>query len=113
MLEKTFAVLIDHDWSTGSSTNGPTLAARTDALRRLLEPSINLKQMGPGLFCFREGDKEAAYEAVDHLEDWIAFNSLRYAFTEISSLEEDFETWKIEHDNMLQEQYDRGGLIRK
>lgn len=114
MTDQKIALIVDTDWTKSGPVAPNTLQTRIDALRRQLEERINLKQLGPGLFGFYSAQKEDAFEAVDRLEDWISHNCLRATFIEISSLEEDFESWKIDYDERMRTLYEKGGgLLQK
>jgi hypothetical protein len=105
MKHKFLALVIDHDRRYGGPMKAVEFMAKTDAIKRLLDATVIVKELAPGLLTFDLTQKDKAIAAVADLKsdyNCTLTSSLHLTFAEIQSIEDEFAPWyylKMETDN--------------
>ena len=96
MKHKFLALVIDHDRRYGGPMNAVEFMAKTDAIKRMLDAKVIVKELAPGLLTFDLTQKDEAIAAVTDLKfdcNCTLTSSLNLTFAEIQSIEHEFAPW--------------------
>ncbi len=89
-------------------------AARVDAIRRLLDNEVTVKQVGLGLLTFDPTQKEKAFAAVDRLKsdcNCILTSSLSLTFAQLKSLENEFAPWHHPRTELITGEFTQENML--
>lgn len=94
MKSLNLGIIVDHDYQSGDIVSPAELMASADLVRRTLEDTVTCKQIGPCLFSFNAEQKEAAFKAINNLEEHILNLRITVTFVMLEPLDTEFKAWQ-------------------